>query len=62
MVYNPLMDTEDASVPQKIMELLITALGKEARFADVKRLYENRNALLVLDLQDDRYPPHHDLS
>ena len=48
------MANDEQDLPATIMTLLIGALDKEARSADIKRLYEYRSALLLLDFQDER--------
>ena len=48
------MASDEEDLPATIMTLLIGALDKEARSADIKRLYEYRSALLLLDFQDER--------
>ncbi len=49
------INENQTQVPQTISYLIMQSLEEGARAVNVKRLYEFRSALLLLDFQDQRY-------
>ncbi len=45
---------KEALIPQTLTYMLLKSLHETAKAVDVKRVYNFRNGLRVLDLQDER--------